>query len=175
MRARKTVLFAFLVLAIASSFTALAYASNRYFYLVNSNFGTNSVPLGSTVKITASTNDSRIVRILFYWYNPANPYHPEFTQSKDVYTNGTKDVEGDTLIRYADSTLSHPVDKLGDWHVFVIFKDVWGNSWCESDKVIACRAITFNVVPEVPLLGTLGVSIAMVAGLAFRMRGKRQK
>ena len=176
MRARKSVLFVVLALAMASTFTALAYARNSYFYKLSSNFGANSVPLGASVLVSASTNDSRIVKVTFYWYDPTDSFsHPRFIQTKSVYTNGTKDAEGDTLIRYANSTLSHPIDKLGDWHVFVVFRDVWGNDWCATEKIIACRKITFNVVPEVPLLGTLGIAVAMTAGLAFRMRRKPQK
>ncbi len=128
MRARKTVLYVVMALAIASTLTALAYASTRYFYDLKSNFGSNSVPLGASVVIEASTNDSRIDKVSFYWYDPADSFsHPEFVQTKNVYTNGTKDAEGDTLVRYANSTLPNPVDKIGDWRVYVIFRDVFGN------------------------------------------------
>ena len=40
---------------------------------------------------------------------------------------------------------------------------------------VARRATSFNVIPEIPIIGTAGASIAMIAGFTYKMKRKPQK
>ena len=63
---------------------------------------------------------------------------------------------------------------LGDWTVKALFIDQRGYCHCTCDSTLARKATSFFVVPEIPLIGTAGASIAMFAGLAVKMKRKPQ-
>ncbi|MCJ7762138.1 hypothetical protein MUP38_01630 [Candidatus Bathyarchaeota archaeon] len=52
--------------------------------------------------------------------------------------------------------------------------DERGFGICTCTHTVARKATSFFVVPETPLIGTAGASIAMFAGLAVKMKRKPQ-
>jgi hypothetical protein len=151
----------------------MAYAHNwdgslESGYAVTSNYHGIDVPSGTEVVVTAMTTDPHVDKVTFTWKNPAG--QSVLTETEKVYSNGTT-FKG-KLVYYANSTFTP--NAMGDWGVQAKFLDVhhfcmW--TWVEK---VARRATSFNVIPEVPVIGTAGASIAMVAGLAYKMKRKPQ-
>lgn len=170
----KRVLLSALVLLMISSFIMLAYAHNwdgslESGYGVTSNWHGIDVPPGANVVVTAMTTDAKVDHVIFVWKNPAGQII--WADIESVYTNGTE-YDG-KLVYYANST--HKPEALGDWGVKAIFVDLNGIFRCHLKLFVARRATSFNVIPEIPIIGTAGASIAMIAGLTYKMKRKPQK
>ena len=175
MNKRRSLVVVAILFMLISSYITLAYATNNEGslasgYAVTSNYHGVDVPFGATVIVTAMTTDSRVDKVLFIWKNPAGQVM--FTESKPVYTNGT--TFNGKLVKYATSTFTP--NSIGDWGVQAKFYDRRSFLWWDSWVKLATRATSFNVIPEIPLLGTVGAAGAMLAGLAvFRTKRKPQK
>jgi hypothetical protein len=173
MQRRKSILISTITLLILCSLVMSVYAVNTEGslasgYAVTSNYHGKDVPSGASVTVTAMTTASSVDKVTFIWKNPAGQV--VFTETKHVWTNGTR-YDG-KLIRYAQSTFEP--NAMGDWGVQVKFLDV--HSFCiwTWTETVARRATSFNVIPEIPILGTMGASIAMVAGLTYKTKRNKK-
>lgn len=171
---RRTILLAIFGIALISSLATVAFAYNldgslESGYGVTSNYHGIDVPAGSPVTVTAMTTDPSVDVVKFIWKNPAGQIvHKEI---KKVYANGT--TYNDKPVFYATSTFTP--EAMGDWGVQAKFLDVHRICrWIWVEKV-ARRATSFNVIPEVPLIGTAGASVAMFLGLTYKLKKKPQK
>lgn len=178
MRIRNSILLSVVVLLTVSSFVALASATDnegslKSGYAVTSNYHGVDVPSGTPVTVTAMTTDRRVDVVKFIWKNPADQVM--FVEFKKVYSNGTtfNDNGRIKLVYFANST--YTPDAMGDWGVQAKFLDVYGFCRCWCTKRVHRRATSFNVIPEVPVIGTMGASAAMFAGLGYAIKRKRQK
>jgi hypothetical protein len=188
----RTLLVSIIALALASSVILAANACNvcswlqdtrtvwcyrsPYYYCLTSNFeGIDEIPINSNVIATAATNDPRIDKIKFVWINPANQEFAETVPVTSVLDGaGQNYCYNSQTVRAATS--ERTLDKEGSWVVRACFIDEKGFCWFHYDKVIARRCIRLFVIPEIPLMGTLGASASMLAGLfAFKVRKKRNK
>ncbi|MGD6808975.1 MAG: hypothetical protein ACQCN3_04680 [Candidatus Bathyarchaeia archaeon] len=124
-----------------------------YAYTLTNNAGSGGVQLDDPVTVTATTNNGQIDKVRFTWFDPTGT--PVFTETKSV--SGSNHVATSTFTPNA----------LGDWIVKADFLDKQGCCCCCSYKTLETRTTSFNVVPEVPLIGTAGIAVAMVLGLAF--------
>lgn len=158
----KRILLPVILVALISSLIAVANASG-YTYELFGNYPGPDIPLGATVTVTAKTNDPKAYTVLFAWLNPAE--QSELVEGKTVSSDGT--------FSFATSTLT--LDKIGDWDVYAVFFDKFGNQCFSVIIPVRIRHISFNVIPEVPVIGTAGASIAMVLGLAVRRKRKPQE
>ncbi|MBN1244245.1 hypothetical protein JXA31_01465 [Candidatus Bathyarchaeota archaeon] len=170
----KSILFAIFVIALIGSLVTVASAYNwngslESGYAVTSNYHGIDVPSGAKVVVTAMTTDWSVDKVTFIWKNPAGQV--VFSETKQVYTNGTK--YAGKLIRYANSTFEP--NAFGDWGVQAKFLDVHRICRCIWTEKVAKRATSFNVIPEVPIIGTAGASIAMLLGLTYKLKRKSQK
>jgi hypothetical protein len=179
---RKIMALSVLTIALALSLAIAVHASsppltlNDGYEIVTNYQGVDN--LGTPVTATAMTVDPQVNQVTFLWKNPAGG--TEFTDIVPVFTNetlGSGNVKGtpytDVHVRFAESTNSP--NAIGDWGVQALFQDSLGKTIQEVENVLAIRARSFNVIPEIPLLGTLGISIAMLAGFAYTMKRKPQK
>lgn len=171
---RKRILFAVFVAALIGSLVSVASAYNwngslKSGYAVTSNYHGVDVPSGATVVVTTMTTDCSVDTVTFVWKNPAGQV--VFTETKQVCTNGTK--YNGKLIRYANSTFAP--NSYGDWGVQAKFLDVHRFCRCTWTEKVAKRATSFNVIPEVPLIGTAGASIVMLSGLTYKLKRKPKK
>lgn len=141
-------------------------------YAVTNNYHGIDVPAGAQVIVTAMSTDRDVDKVVFIWKNAAGQIVN--TETVNVYTNGTRypDNPSGKLVRYASS--SYTPNTLGDWGVQAKFYETSGQCCGQCDTILATRATSFNVIPEVPLLGTAGISIAMVLGLAIFKVKKKQ-
>jgi hypothetical protein len=172
MKSKALILIALIVL-ISSTFTMVVNATTpnegslSSGYAVTSNWHGTDVPFGAQVIVTAMTTNSRVDEVRFIWKNPTDKVDLDVTVN--VFTNGTT-FDG-KLVYYAISTFNPKV--AGDWGVQVKFYDELHFCHFEYDIRLATRATSFNnVIPEAPVLGTAGISLAMVLGLAIKARRK---
>jgi len=133
-------------------------------YAVTTNYhGVNVLP-GTLVTATAGTTDDSVETVTFLWKYPNGTV--AYTEADvPVEPNGTT-WENGKLIYYARSSYV-PVAPLGDWGVQAIFKDSGHKQHGQHEDVVAIRATSFFVVPEVAfgtvtvLLGSLGALVLM--------------
>jgi hypothetical protein len=154
---RKSLLISAIAVLCVFAGVMTVYAKT-YAYSVTSNYHGKETPLGATVIVTATTDDPTVFAVTFLWKNAAEEI--KFT---DVIP-----VSGGT------AQSSHQPNSLGDWGVQALFQGPSGKTKQDVNLVVAIRATSFNVVPEIPLIGTAGASIAMFAGLAVQMKRKPQ-
>ncbi len=139
------------VLLLCSTFAMYANAFSEFTYSVIKN---GEVQLNQPLTVTATTNNPNVGKIRFTWLNPAAQTVKVETVS--VTTVGANQVACST---YTPSTL-------GDWTVKAEFVDVRNYVSFLGTTTIESRT-TFNIVPEVPLIGTAGIAVAMALGLVF--------
>jgi hypothetical protein len=160
---RRTILFSILAVTLAltlvSTFTAIAHAG--FAYQLDSNFPSGVVPSGATVIVTASTNNTNVFTVQFIWEKP----------------DGSKMLDLFVPIQGGMASSTSVVSDLGQWKVYAIFCDALNNPLTPNPIPIPVKieVITFNVVPEIPVLGTTGAAIAMTFGLAYKLKRKSQK
>jgi hypothetical protein len=163
-----------LTLLIMSSSAIIVYAnpSNEGSlgsgYYVTTNWHGIDVPSGAAVIATAKTTNRDVDKVTFTWINPAG--QTVWTETVAVQFDGTY-YNGKKVY---SATSTYTPEALGDWTVKALFIDQNGHFHCCCTSEVARRATSFNVVPEIPLIGTAGASIAMFAGLAVKMKRKPQ-
>ena len=112
----------------------------------------------------AITDDPNVVQVTFHYWFPGNaPGNSEVD---------TKVVTGTYLNPFIATIIP---DKEGVWEVHIDFQYTDGTT---HGTVTHYETITEfgpppNVVPEVPILGTVGVAVAMLLGFAVYKRRKR--
>ncbi len=141
-------------------------------FAVVNNYDDVTVPMGANVIVTAMTTDSRVDTVNFTWVNPAG--QTVFRETITVAANGSTYAPNGKTIYYANSDYNPAVQ--GEWTVVVAFYDGPGICQFTFYPTLDMRATSFNVVPEVPLIGTAGVSAAMLLGFGiFKVKRKQQQ
>jgi hypothetical protein len=170
---RKSILLSVLALAIVCSFATAVYAQVQALstgYAITSNYHGIDVPLGSSVVVTAMTTDQSVYQVTFLWKDPTGQTADK-EEVTPLFTNGT--MCNGKEIHYAIS--ENTVNTIGDWGVQALFQGPDGTTKEGITEVVKIRATSFNVIPEVPVIGTVGASIAMLLGLTYKMKRKPQK
>jgi len=152
---RKYLLISILAILCAFSTIAIVHAG-VYDYNVTSNYHGIDAPLGANVVVTATTTDPTITQVTFLWKNAASQI--KFTDVVPI-SGGS-----------AQST--HQPDSTGDWGVQTFFQGPGGTTKEGVELTVAIRATSFNVVPEIPILGTAGASVGMLFGLTYVLKRK---
>ena len=160
---RKSILFAILVIALIGSLVGTANAFG-YTYELTSDYSDGNVPLDATVTVTAKTNDPYAYKVIFMWINPANKL--ELIKGEYLKWNGNG---------YKVASSECALDKIGNWDVYALFLDKFGKRCFFIIIPVKIRHTSFNVIPEIPLLGTAGASIAMIVGFTYKMKRKPKK
>jgi len=170
---KSIILICALALLIVSSGAMIAYAdvsetegSLASGYYVTTNWHGVDVPIGAEVTATAKTTDSSIKEVRFEWLNPAG----EIVYTETVPVQDTGDYYNWKRVYFASS--KYTPEELGDWAVKANFIDHNFHFVYNCVTKVPKRATSFFVVPEIPLIGTAGASIAMFAGLAVKMKRK---
>lgn len=173
MNRHKRILLFILTFALICSFATAVYAQVQALstgYAITSNYHGIDVPPGSNVVVTAMTTDPTVYQVTFLWKDPTGRT-ADFEEITPLFHNGT--MYNGKLIYYAIS--ENIVNTIGDWGVQALFQAPGGKTKQGITEVVKIRATSFNVIPEVPLIGTAGASIAMIAGFTYRMKRKPQK
>ena len=164
MKKASVVLLLVLMFMVSVCLVALVDAKPPEYNVTSEWHGINT-PLGVDVHVVATTTDSTVYQVTFIWHDGANivQFGPEA-----VASSGT-DADGNFVF----NAPVHAPDTIGDWGVQALFQGPDGKTKEGITYVVATRATSFNVVPELPLIGTAGASVAMVLGLAL-FKAKRK-
>jgi hypothetical protein len=138
-------------------------------YAVTSNWHGVDVPIGSEVVVTALTTDPAVAQVVLLWENPGGQIL--WKDTVDVAPNGDT-YNGDPVY---SASAAHVPEDIGDWGVHALFIDDDGQTIWDIENIVAIRSTSFNVIPEIPLIGTAGASIAMLLGFTYKMKKKPQK
>ena len=131
-------------------------------YAVTTDYHGKEVPPGTLVTATAGTTDADVENVTFLWKDPdENIVNTEANVL--VWSNGTT-YDG-KLIYYAQS--SYTPDIIGDWGVQALFIEKDGKPKANHKDVVMIRATSFNVIPNIPIIGTAGAMISMLLGLSL--------
>jgi hypothetical protein len=158
---RKSLLISVAIVLFMTGYIALANATSNY--TVTSNFHGYEAPPGTTIIVTASTSDTSVEEVMFRWRDASGTL-----QWENVVPISR---ESAVMLSAEDS---YAPDSIGDWGVQALFIGADGKTKQQVEDVIAIRATSLNVVPEIPVLGTIGASIAMVAGLTYEVKRKNK-
>lgn len=135
-------------------------------YAITSNYHGIDVFPGTPITITAGTLDSNVMNVTFRWHMPNDTVRWE--ETVPVTANGTVDQwNNGTSAPVLCAQSTRVPDVLGDWGVQAFFQDSTGKEKADLNNVIKIKATSFNVVPEIPLLGTIGSIAAMLLGFKF--------
>ncbi|MEM4713701.1 MAG: hypothetical protein QXQ61_04020 [Candidatus Bathyarchaeia archaeon] len=186
----KTVYVALAVLLIGL-FLAIANIAHAQWpalssgYAVTTNWHGKEVPLGESVTVWAGTTDSNVQEVLFRWKRPdetifveinvpvvgpyTTPNVPEGVPQEIInWANSNPGIN----VYYANNTQTP--DTLGDWGVQAFFRGPGGKTKAGVEETIAIRATSFNVIPDLPVVGTAGAVTAMLLGLGLFFQKKKQ-
>jgi hypothetical protein len=155
---RKFLLFSLLTVAIVFGALAIVNAPPVYNYDVISNYHGVDTPLGANVVVTATTDDPTITQVTFLWKNGA----------KEIKFTDVVPISG------GSAQSSNQPDSIGDWGVQAFFQGPDGTTKEGIELTVQIRATSFNVIPEIPIVGTAGASIAMLFGFACKIKRKRK-
>ncbi len=144
-----------------------AYPSLASGYAVDSNYHGVDVPPGSNVEVTAYTTDADVNQVTFLWKTPDGDI-----VKTDVDDSRTADGTFDGKTVYTFSSSFSPEIK-GDWGVQALFQGPDGKTKESIDDVVSIKATSFFVVPDIPLLGTVGSLSAMLLALAIFVKRKK--
>jgi len=154
-------------------------------YAITTNYFQQNVPLGASVIATAGTIDLTVYKIEFKWHNATDGliYDVNVTVSGPLTTpavppNVPKQViwwaGNNTGIQYLYAQDAEIPNSPGDWGVQAYFYAPGGNIQGQGSDIVQIKATSFNVIPEIPILGTAGAAIAMLLGLGL-YRKRKQK
>jgi hypothetical protein len=147
------------VLMIVYGYTLDSYGGG-YYYGISTNWEGVDVPMGATVIATAKTTNSHVDHIEFIWIDPNG--HTVKTETKTVAFDGS----------YYKAESNYVPTILGPWAIKAKFLDQNYYLHCCCETGVESRQTTFHVIPEIPLIGTAGASLATFAGLAVKMKRK---
>jgi hypothetical protein len=144
-----------------------AYPSLTTGYAVDSDYHGINVPPNTPVHVTAYTTDADVYQVTFLWKDPDSN-----TVWTDVVGPGTLDgtYDGKDVYTFAST---HSPNIMGDWGVQALFQSPEGKTKENIDLVIKIKATSFFVIPDVPVLGTVGSLAAMLLGLGIYIKRKR--
>ena len=156
-----------IIMLLGTGLAYAAYPSLATGYAIDSNYHGIAVPPGSDVIITAYTTDMEVYQVTFLWKYPngTTAFGPEVDNTP---------VAGDPFEGNPVNTFSstHSVDVKGDWGVQALFQSPDGTTKEKIDYVVKIKATSFFVVPDFPMIGTLGSFGAMLLGLGLFIKRK---
>jgi hypothetical protein len=166
-KATPILVIAGLIMLLGLGVAYAAYPSLTTGYAIDSNYHGINVPPGSNVIVTAYTTDVDVYQVTFIWK------YPNGTMAVGPEVDNTP-VAGDPYKGNAVNTFSstHPVSVKGDWGVQALFQGPDGKTKESIDYVVSIKATSFFVVPDFPMIGTVGSLGAMFLGLGLFIRRK---
>jgi len=138
-------------------------------YAVTTDYHGKIVSPGTLVTATAGTTDPNVKNVTFLWKYPNETVAYEI--NIPVWSNGST-YDGN-IIYYASSSYRPYVP--GDWGVQALFIGEGGKTKSNQTDVISIRAISFNVIPDLPIVGTAGSVVSMLLGFGLFLHRRKKK
>ncbi len=145
-----------------------AYPSLASGYAVDSNFHGINVPPGSDVVVAAYTTDMNVYQVTFIWRYPNDTI--AFGPEVDNTAEAGDPYEGNPVNTFSST---HTVSVIGDWGVQALFQGPDGKTKEGINFVVQTKATSFFVIPDIPVLGTIGSLAAMLLGLGLFIKRKK--
>jgi hypothetical protein len=157
-------------------------------YAVTTNWHGKEVPIGQSVTAWAGTTNSSVYQVEFKWKNETGYVVHDVNVTKANMVNyTTPDYPPDApqeIIdwaknrRNADITIFYATNtqipnSTGNWSVQVFFYAPGGHLIGQGTDIVAIRATSFNVIPDIPVLGSAGALTAMLLSLGLFLYRKR--
>jgi len=155
-------------------------------YAITTNWHGKIVPLGESVTVWAGTTDSNVQEVLFRWKRPDNttffevsvlvlgPFTtPNVPPGVPEEISSWAQAHQNINVYYANNT--QIPNTLGDWSVQAFFRGTDGKEKAGVTDTIAIRATSFNVIPDLPVVGTAGAAATMLLGLGLFLHIKRRQ
>jgi hypothetical protein len=144
-----------------------------------------NVPPAQTVVVTAGTTNMSITSIVFRWHAPDDSivWEDNVAVQGPLTTPAVPDnvhqevidwANDNPNVKYLYAQSAHEPDTIGDWGVQAFFIGEGGKTVARIENVIKIRATSFNVIPDLPVVGTAGALVTMLFGLGFFLHKKRQ-
>jgi len=168
MKATFTVLTLVLLCLFIASVSANSWSAINSGYAVTTDYQGKEVLPGTLVTATAGTTDTDVTHVTFIWKYP-NETVAYIDPDVPVWFNGTE-WKG-KIIYYAQS--QHIPDVIGDWGIQAFFIGEGGTPKAGIEDVIMIRATSFNVIPDLPIVGTAGALTAMLLGLGLFLKKRK--
>jgi hypothetical protein len=150
---RKSILLSALTLVLVSSLIALAYATDW----IPSQSPAGAISPGTEVTLTGNVPaEYTVSQVQFLWFKPTD------------YVNPVKD-ETDNSAPFESKNV---LNDEGTWKVRLIYTVEDGPDPVEEVTVMVRIR---SVIPELPLIGTAGASIAMLLGFTYKIKRKTKK
>lgn len=133
----------------------------------------SSVQLGILATATANTTNKDIDYVNFTWFAPNGQKVTVKVSVTKYYTPWPQH-----NYKYSLAVSTKVLDQMGGWSIKAEFVDSDYSTYIschDVHKSIAWRCQRLHVIPEVPMLGTIGASVAMIAGLALKTKLKRKR
>jgi len=166
----RAILIAFLIPLLSSA--NAGWSSLNSGYAVTTDYHGVEAPAETLVTATAGTTDSNILNVTFVWKFPNETVAFEDIDVA-VWSNGTRyPDENGSLVFYAQSSFMPNVE--GEWGLQAFFKGLGGHLRGNGTDIIAIRATSPDVIPEISIIGAAGTIIATSLILAL-LRGKRKR
>jgi hypothetical protein len=156
-----------LIMLLGAGAAYAAYPSLASGYAIDSNYHGIDVPPGSDVIVTAYTTDMEVYQVTFLWKYPNGTL--AFGPEVDNTAVAGDPFEGNPVNTFSST---HSVDVTGDWGVQALFQSPDGTTKENIDYVVKIKATSFFVVPDFPMIGTLGSLGAMLLGLGLFIKRK---
>jgi hypothetical protein len=180
------ILLVFILLILSFNLVHAQWNAINSGYAVTTNWHGKEVPIGQSVTAWAGTNNSQVYQVEFKWKNETGHviYDVNVT-NLDSYTTpdyppgapqeiiewATNSSNKGIKIFYANNT--QIPDSQGEWSVQVFFYAPGGHLMGQGSGKIKIKATSFNVTPDIPILGTAGALTAMLLSLGFFLHRKR--
>jgi len=187
------ILFASIIVLASSNVAQAQWDALSSGYAITTNWHGEEVPIGQSVTAWAGTTDSAVDEVEFRWLDPSGNMAVDPPPHVSVFgpyvTPAVPDGVPEEIVEwsikyqgvevwYAFNTQGPDVlDILGDWGVQANFYDI-PNPGPKSLRgrntdIIAIRATSFNVVPEVPF-GTIVILLSMFGALGVFATRRRK-
>lgn len=169
----------FLVLFVTSVYAPWESLSSGY--AVWTNYHGVPVPTGTEVTATAGTtehpdspdghpNFPKVTHVRFRWMPPEGSGLEDFYSPVCALTWDGSTYNGWRVYTADDK---HIINALGDWGVQALFyNNPSSQNPREESDVAKIRAVSVNVVPDIPVIGTAGAAVLMLLGLGLYWHNK---
>ena len=155
-------------------------------YAVTTNWHGKEVPIGQSVTAWAGTTNSSVYQVEFKWKNETGyVVYAAIVTKENMVKYTTPDYPSDAPQEIKDwatnnvgitifyATNTQIPNSTGNWSVQVFFYAPGGHLIGQRTDIVAIRATSFNVIPDIPVLGSAGALTAMLLSLGLFLYRKR--
>ncbi|MEM2975444.1 MAG: hypothetical protein QXE76_06240 [Candidatus Bathyarchaeia archaeon] len=163
------VFFIATIIALSVNLANAQWSAINSGYAVTTNYHGKIVFPGTLVTATAGTTDKNVTHVTFLWKYP-NETTAYTTANVPVWSNDS--TWDGKLIYYANSSYTPTIE--GDWGVQAFFIGDGGKTKAGINCTIMIRATSFNVVPDFPVVGSIGALVTMLVGVGLFWHKKKK-